>query len=66
MFSKGRILKMLYTHFFIHDLIARVHKAFIVSLRDKNGFNDAKSLFFFLNSDGGQIEIMNVDRKLVG
>ena len=49
MFSKGRILKMMYTHFFIHDLIARVPKAFIVSLRDKNGFNDAKSLFFFLN-----------------
>ena len=44
MFSKGRILKMMYTHFFIHDLIARVPKAFIVSLRDKNGFNDAKSL----------------------
>ena len=35
---------MMYTHFFIDDLIARVPKAFIVSLRDKNGFNDAKSL----------------------
>ena len=50
MFSKGRILKMLYTHFFIHDLIARVHKAFIVSLRDKNGFKDAKSSNFFVKS----------------
>ena len=50
MFSKGRILKMMYTHFFIHDLIARVPKAFIVSLRDKNGFKDAKSLNFFVKS----------------
>ena len=52
MFSKGRILKMMYTHFFIDDLIARVPKAFIVSLRDKNGFKDAKSLNFFVNIGG--------------